>query len=70
MEFFNNNDEIQIENEGYSNFPEFSTQADANSEINAGFGFDNNQFSNWQNQQSTSDPFSTYQIVIISNIGR
>jgi hypothetical protein len=70
MEFFNNNDEIQIENEGYSSFPEVSTQNEARSDINPGIGFDNNQFSNWQDQPTTSDPFSSYQIVFDYNIGR
>jgi hypothetical protein len=69
MEFFNN-DEIQIENDGYSSFPEFTAQHEVKSDNNPGFGFDNNQFSNWQGQNVTSDPFSNYKIVFHYNAGR
>ena len=69
MEFFNNNDEIQIENEGYSSFPDFTTQPEVNSDNNPGFGFDNNQYSNWQGQSTGNDPFSNYQIVLLYNTG-
>jgi hypothetical protein len=63
MEFFNNNDEIQIESEGgYSGFPDFTPQQEVHSDNNPGFGFDNNQYSNWQGQNTASDPFSNYQV--------
>jgi hypothetical protein len=69
MEFFNNNDEIQIDNEGYSSFPDFTTQPEVRSDNNPGLGFDNNQYSKWQGQSTASDPFSNYQIVLLYNRG-
>jgi hypothetical protein len=69
MDFFNNNDEIQIENEGYSSFPEFTSQQEVKLDNNPGFGFDNNQYSNWQGQTVVNDPFSNYQIVLYYNTG-